>query len=107
MSQNIGQEEFDRERRILERGRRLGAMETLPYGVEVEAVRAELLAAIEKFPAFNSPHEGWAVIREELEELWAHVKENTGRGSDARQEAVQVAAMALRYMLDLCREVEE
>jgi len=62
----------------------------------------ELMKAIEKFPTFNSPHEGWAVIKEELDELWKHVMENTARGQDARKEAIQIAAMGLRYALDLC-----
>lgn len=67
----------------------------------VADVLVELAKAAERFPAFNSPHEGWAVIREELEELWEHVRSNTGRYS-ARSEAIQVAAMALRYAADLC-----
>lgn len=32
-------------------------------------VEKELEAANERFPQFHSPHEGWAVIREEVEEL--------------------------------------
>ena len=34
-----------------------------------ELVNVELAAANEKFPQFHSPHEGWAVILEEYEEL--------------------------------------
>lgn len=69
--------------------------------VAVEAGR-ELERAVEKFGPMASPHEGWAVIREEMDELWDHVKANTGRSPEARQEAIQVAAMALRYVWDLC-----
>lgn len=65
-------------------------------------VAAELTKAYVKFGPMASPHEGWAVIREELDELWEHVKSDTGRGAQARQEAIQVAAMALRYAADLC-----
>lgn len=97
----IGREEWDRDQRIFERGRR-SALDTLPFGVVIEAVRSELERAVAKFPAFSSPHEGKAVIEEELEELWEHVKKNTGRGLYAREEAIQVAAMALRYAVDLC-----
>jgi hypothetical protein len=61
----------------------------------------ELSRALERFDSFNSPHEGWAVIREELDELWDHVKANTGQGLDAHDEAMQIAAMALRYAHDL------
>jgi hypothetical protein len=63
----------------------------------------ELRRAVERFPAFNSPHEGWAVIHEELDEMWDHCRANTGRSPDAHREAIQVAAMALRYVMD-CRE---
>jgi broad specificity phosphatase PhoE len=65
-------------------------------------LETELRKARNKFPDFNSPHEGYAVIAEEVEELWEHVKANTGRSEDALEEAIQVAAMALRYALDLC-----
>lgn len=61
----------------------------------------ELLRAIEKFPPLNSTHEGWAVIYEEERELLEHVMENTGTSPDARKEAIQIAAMALRFVYDL------
>lgn len=61
----------------------------------------ELEQATRRFDSFNSPHEGWAVIREELDELWEHVRGNTGRDRDAMVEAVQIATMALRYVYDL------
>jgi hypothetical protein len=65
-------------------------------------VAEELTKARRKFEPFNSPHEGYAVIREELErELWAHVCDNTGRSAEAMDEAIQTAAMALRYVYDL------
>lgn len=64
-------------------------------------VREELLVATDKFPRFNSCHEGKAVIEEELDELWDHIKANTGRSPEARVEATQVAAMAVRYLVDL------
>ena len=65
------------------------------------AVVHELETALERFDTFNSPHEGLAVIWEEFEELKAHVWENTGQSDAAMQEAIQIAAMAMRYVLDL------
>ena len=63
----------------------------------------ELDLAMTKHPPMHSPHEGISVIREELDpELWDHVCADTGRSPEARHEALQVAAMALRYILDLC-----
>ena len=61
----------------------------------------ELAGALVKFDRFNSPHEGLAVIWEEFEELKKHVWENTGRTEAAMAEAIQIAAMALRYVHDL------
>ena len=61
----------------------------------------ELRNAQAKFAPFNSPHEGKAVIEEELDELWDLVKANNGADAEAFWEAIQVAAMALRYAYDL------
>lgn len=74
---------------------------TPPLLREVEVV---LFRAVRQWPPMHSPHEGWAVIREELEELWKHVIADTGRGLAARQEAMHVSAMGLRYAMDLCVE---
>jgi hypothetical protein len=67
----------------------------------VEAARAE-----RSWPPFNSAHEGYAVILEELDELWAHVKANQKQRDVVamRKEAVQVAAMALRFIANVCDE---
>ena len=71
----------------------------------VGLVFAELRRAEEKFGGFASPHEGYAVLLEEVDELWHEVKHGTpGR---QRAEAVQVAAMGLRFLLNLCEEPEE
>lgn len=66
-------------------------------------VRAEVLRAMAKHPPMHSPHEGHSVIREEFEELWDHVKADTGTSIDATKEAVQIGCTAVRYVLDLCR----
>lgn len=65
--------------------------------VGIEVVRARM-----KHPPYNSPHEGHSVMREELDvELWEHVCKDTGRSLAARAEAIQVAATAVLYVLDL------
>lgn len=69
----------------------------------LDAVREEVERAERKFAAFNSGHEGFAVIKEELDELWEHVKGNTAYTLEAYNEAKQVAAMGIRYM----RMIEE
>jgi len=67
-----------------------------------EAINAavhELCRAAVKFPPMHSAHEGYAVILEELDELWHEVKHGTP--DRAREEAAQVAAMALRFLVDI------
>ena len=36
----------------------------------LEEVKQELISATEEFGKFNSTHEGYAIIKEELDELW-------------------------------------
>lgn len=67
-------------------------------------VLAELSGATAKFGAFASAHEGYAVILEELDELWDEVRLKTGTREGQYTEAKQVAAMAIRFMLDVCQE---
>lgn len=65
----------------------------------VERVLGELRRAREKFPArFNSKHEGFGVLREEVDELWEAVREL--ENTDPRAEAIQVAAMAIRFVVE-------
>jgi hypothetical protein len=77
----------------------------------VRAVALEVAHEVErarrKHAPMHSPHEGWSVIFEELEELREHVRADTGRSAAARKEALQIAAMGIRYALDLCGEDEE
>ena len=69
----------------------------------LEAIEAELARARTLFPAFHSAHEGYAVIAEELDELWDEVKgKGPERIANMRAEAIQVAAMALRFIEDVC-----
>ena len=86
----------------------------------------ELNRSYEKFPKFNSPHEGYAVILEEVDELkeeifghdkidgsmkwfWNNIKHNSKYRQEsinelkdaalhAAAEAIQVAAMAQKYL---------
>lgn len=60
----------------------------------------EVQRAQRKHGPMNSPHEGYAVLKDEVEELWDEIKANAGDGVYAREEAIQVAAMAVRYVLD-------
>ncbi len=76
------------------------------YGSVISDVTEEVHGAMTAYPPFNSAHEGFAILAEEVDELWDHVKVKQGaRDIDAmRKEAIQVAAMAIRFAVDLCHD---
>lgn len=59
----------------------------------------EVTSAQLKFPPMKSPHEGFSILHEEFDEMWDEIKRNDFDG--ALEEALQVAAMAVRYIHDL------
>ena len=63
----------------------------------------EYKRAVSKHSPFNSCHEGWAVIKEEFDELWDEVKKRREvRSQDVMiKEAVQTGAMTLRFLMEL------
>jgi hypothetical protein len=84
--------------------------------VVAEEVINELAVAQDGHGPMHSTHEGYAVILEELDELWDLIKINPRKlvseeararlKKDIRKEAIQVAAMAIRFVIDVCREGE-
>ena len=75
-----------------------------PLELAIAAIKAELVLARKNYGAFNSAHEGWAVIYEEMRELETEVFKNPQKRSNQamRDEAIQVAAMAIRFVLEVC-----
>ena len=67
----------------------------------VDEIFDELEDATKKFGRFNSPHEGYAVIQEEVDELWDAVKTKSLGYKEQRKECIQIAAMAIRFVFDL------
>jgi hypothetical protein len=67
--------------------------------VALNLVKAELSKAMRAHGPMQSAHEGYAVILEELDEMWAEVKRDDM--VRARSEAIQVAAMAVRFLVDM------
>lgn len=87
-----------------------------------QLVDVELAAANERFPQFHSQHEGWAIIKEEVDELeealiytkltlndlWEEIKRDRKAKSavqdvfanaiNAACEAIQVAAMCQKFL---------
>ena len=82
-------------------------LEALPSMQILSEVQIEMEKAQSIWPPFNSAHEGYAVLLEEVDELWDHVKTNQKRRDlDAmRKEAIQVSAMAARFAQEVCCEI--
>ena len=76
-----------------------------------ELIIEEYIKATNKFPSMYSAHDGYAIILEELDELWSSVKlhgnpitateSNTIRKA-IKVDGVRVGAMALRFLVDCC-----
>lgn len=50
---------------------------------------------------FTSAHEGYAVLLEELDELWAEVKKKHPSKDRMREEAIQLGAMAIKFIMSM------
>jgi hypothetical protein len=70
-------------------------------GIEAECfkIAQEFMRARKKFAPMRGPHEGYAVILEEMDEMWDAIKTNDV--THARKECLQVAAMALAFLLEV------
>lgn len=69
----------------------------------LELARQKAVKVAHKHGRLISPHEGWALIREEEDELWDEVRKRP-RDRDLqrmRDECVDIAAYALLFALDL------
>ena len=84
-------------------------MEAKDYEAITELVLSEVKRAKTLFPSdFVNQHEGYAVLLEEVDELWEEVKKNQ-KNYDLlaqRKEAIQVAAMAIRFAAELTKTVD-
>lgn len=73
--------------------------------IAITAMITEVILATDKYKPFNSAMEGYAVILKELDELWDEIRSAKTDNRDKEQmyiEAKQVAAMAIRFMVDCC-----
>lgn len=66
-------------------------------------VQAEVNRAEGLHPPLNSLHEGYAVILEELEEVWSEVKKKSSERDldNVRTELIETAAMCVRTILNV------
>ena len=67
------------------------------------AVYQEFMRARQLHKQFNSVEEGYCVILKEVDELWTELRKRGDLRSpeNMRKEALQVAAMAVRFIYDL------
>jgi NTP pyrophosphatase (non-canonical NTP hydrolase) len=74
------------------------SLQSILSQIEIEVAGAEA-----KWPPMNSAHEAYAVLFEEVDELWDEVKINQKDRDPVamREEAIQVAAMAVRFIRDV------
>lgn len=70
-----------------------------------ELVEKELEKARSMHPSINSLHEGYAVILEELDELWDEVRKKSAQRDPMRivEELVQIGAMCQRVAEDVMK----
>lgn len=64
-------------------------------------IGSEFSRAIGAFDSFHTYHEAYAVILEELDEVWKEIKRKPCRSTVLRKELIQVAAMAVSAIHDL------
>ena len=72
--------------------------------ISINEIKAEVLRAKQLFPTdFHNQHEAYAVILEEVDELWEEIKKNHKKHDlkAQRKEAKQAAAMLVRLMVEL------
>lgn len=69
--------------------------------MELAQVRIELERALTIHGEFRSVHEGYAVLLEEVDELWDEIKKKKSVRDNQKMnaEALQVAAMAVKLMM--------
>ncbi len=72
---------------------------------EIEDVIKELESAEKKFSEYNSCHEGYSIIAEELDELWDEVKKHSHDYKKEYHEAKQIACTAIRFM-KMCKRFD-
>lgn len=69
-----------------------------------ELALKEAKDARDKYGPFNSSHEAYAVLKEEIDEAWDIIKKKTKTTNDKldlRIELIQVAAVALRFATEI------
>lgn len=64
----------------------------------------ELSRANKVYKPFSSAHEGYAVMLEEMDELFDEIRKKRPDKSRMQDEAIQVGAMAIKFIQSCCTE---
>jgi len=75
--------------------------ESYTFKLQLSNLLDEIDRGEKKHGPFHSLHEGYAVILEELDELWDEVKKQKWSRPTMTHEAIQVAASALRLAVQI------
>lgn len=70
----------------------------------MQRIKTELMLTDAQKLSFHSTHEGYAVLKKEVDELWDEIKQTKGFDRATLfmvNEAVQVAAMAIKFIENL------
>ncbi len=68
----------------------------------MSSILREYRKARTKFKPMYNYHEGYAIIKEEVDELWDAIKgKDTFRDVQVMKEAIQIGAMALAFLVEL------
>lgn len=70
----------------------------------IKDMQSEYRLAANKFGPFTTYHHGYAVLLEEMDELWEEIKKKKPNKHRLRSEATQVGAMVIRFIHDLLDE---
>lgn len=70
----------------------------------LHCIETECAAAQAKRARFNSGHEGYAVVLEELDEAWQEIKRDDLHA--AVREMIQLGAMAVRFVAEIWEQLD-
>lgn len=75
----------------------------------LELAEQEYIRSNTLYPMFHSTHEGYAVIKEEVDELWDEIKKEKSVFPNylQRAEVVQIMAMCIKFMESWSEEKNE
>jgi NTP pyrophosphatase (non-canonical NTP hydrolase) len=70
----------------------------------LKLIENEFLRASDLYADLHSNHEGYAVIKEEVDELWDAIKKHKGTkgNKEIKSELIQIGAMVVRFLNNLC-----